>query len=64
MAFTFLKTLENVKIGKSLFDKKGAEIVQRLVDLAKEKNVKLYFPVDFTTGMFQAYFCAWAINVS
>ncbi|KAJ3037905.1 phosphoglycerate kinase [Rhizophlyctis rosea] len=50
MAFTFLKTLENVEIGKSLFDKKGAEIVQQLVDKAKEKNVKLYFPLDFTTA--------------
>ncbi|KAG0065653.1 phosphoglycerate kinase [Podila epicladia] len=50
MAFTFKKTLENVKIGSSLFDKDGANIVQKLVDAAKEKNVKLYLPVDYITA--------------
>ncbi|KAG0350572.1 phosphoglycerate kinase [Podila minutissima] len=50
MAFTFKKTLENVKIGSSLFDKDGANIVQKLVDSAKEKNVKLYLPVDYITA--------------
>ncbi|KAG0332685.1 phosphoglycerate kinase [Podila horticola] len=50
MAFTFKKTLENVKIGSSLFDKDGAQIVQKLVDTAKEKNVKLYLPVDYITA--------------
>jgi len=47
MAFTFKKVLENVKIGKSLFDEEGAKIVQRIVDKAKHKNVKLHFPVDY-----------------
>ncbi|KAG0242825.1 phosphoglycerate kinase 1 [Mortierella sp. GBAus27b] len=50
MAFTFKKVIENVKIGNSLFDKDGAEIVQRLIDLAKEKNVELIFPVDYVAG--------------
>jgi len=47
MAFTFKKVLDNVPIGKSLFDEEGAKIVQKLVDVAKEKNVKLHFPVDY-----------------
>ncbi|KAF8977352.1 phosphoglycerate kinase [Entomortierella lignicola] len=50
MAFTFKKTLDNVKIGNSLFDKDGAEIVGKLVETAKAKNVKLYLPVDYITG--------------
>jgi phosphoglycerate kinase len=57
MAYTFkkskkmklktLKAIENVKIGKSLFDEEGAKIVQELVDLAKSKGVKLHFPTDY-----------------
>jgi len=47
MAFTFLKTVNNVKIGKSIFDKEGSKIVQKLVEKAQAKKVKLFFPVDF-----------------
>lgn len=47
MAFTFKKTLDNVAIGKSLFDGAGAEKVKELVDKAKANNVKLVFPVDY-----------------
>lgn len=50
MAFTFLKVLNDMKIGNSLFDEEGAKIVQRLVEKAKAKNVKLHLPVDFVTG--------------
>lgn len=50
MAFTFKKTLENVEIGNSLFDKDGSEKVQELVSKAKSKNVELVFPVDYVTG--------------
>jgi phosphoglycerate kinase len=50
MAFTFNKELNNMKIGKSLFDEEGAKIVKQIVDKAKEKNVKLHFPVDFVTA--------------
>lgn len=50
MAFTFLKVLNNMKIGSSLFDEDGAKIVQNLVDKAKKNNVQLHLPVDFTTG--------------
>lgn len=50
MAFTFLKVLNNMSIGNSLFDEDGAKIVQRLVEKAKSKNVQLHLPVDFVTG--------------
>lgn len=50
MAFTFLKVLNNMDIGGSLFDEEGAKIVGRLVDKAKEKGVKLHLPSDFITG--------------
>merc|ERR1719254_393294 len=48
MAFTFLKVLENVKIGTSLFDEEGAKIVPEIMAKAKEKNVEIILPVDFT----------------
>ena len=38
------------QIGNSLYDEAGAKIVQSLVDKAKAKNVKLYFPVDYVTA--------------
>jgi len=47
MAYTFLKTLEGMKIGDSLFDEEGAKIAGELVEKAKAKGVKLYLPVDF-----------------
>ena len=50
MAFTFLKVLNNMKIGGSLFDKEGAKIVQNLVEKAKKNNVQLHLPVDFVCG--------------
>ncbi|KAH8594326.1 phosphoglycerate kinase [Bisporella sp. PMI_857] len=50
MAFTFKKTLENVKIGNSLFDADGAKIVGDLVEKAKKNNVKLVLPVDYVTA--------------
>ncbi len=50
MAFTFKKTLENVKIGNSLFDEAGSKKCEDLIQKAKEKNVKIVFPVDYITG--------------
>jgi len=50
MAFTFKKTLDNVKIGNSLFDEAGSSKVAELVEKAKAKNVKLVFPVDYVTA--------------
>ncbi|XP_058447297.1 phosphoglycerate kinase [Malaya genurostris] len=50
MAFTFLKVLNNMEIGGSLFDEEGSKIVQKLVDKAKKNSVQLHLPVDFVTG--------------
>lgn len=33
-----------------MFDEEGAKIVKELVDTAKQKNVKLVFPVDYVTA--------------
>jgi phosphoglycerate kinase len=50
MAFTFKKTLENVKIGNSLFDQAGSEKCAELVEKAKANNVKIVLPVDYVTA--------------
>lgn len=50
MAFTFKKTLENVKIGNSLFDEPGSKIVGEVVEKAKKNNVKIVLPVDYVTA--------------
>jgi len=48
MAYTFLKVNDGMSIGESLFDEEGAKIVPDIMAKAKEKNVELCFPVDFT----------------
>ncbi|XP_019625356.1 PREDICTED: phosphoglycerate kinase 1-like isoform X1 [Branchiostoma belcheri] len=50
MAFTFLKVLNGMKIGSSLFDEEGAKIVEHLMEKAKKNGVAIHFPVDFVTA--------------
>ena len=50
MAYTFLKVLNGMEIGNSLYDPAGAEIVAELVAKAKEKGVRIHLPVDFITA--------------
>jgi len=50
MAYTFLKVCHGMEIGNSLFDKAGADIVQGLLDKAKEKGCEITFPVDWICG--------------
>ena len=50
MAYTFLKVIDDMKIGNSLFDPEGAKIVPELMAKAKEKGVKIHLPVDFITA--------------
>ncbi|KAL4230536.1 phosphoglycerate kinase [Mactra antiquata] len=50
MAFTFLKVLNGMKIGNSLYDEEGSKIVNKLMDKAKEKGVEIHLPTDFVTG--------------
>ncbi|KAK4337058.1 hypothetical protein RND71_043754 [Anisodus tanguticus] len=50
MAFTFLKVLNNIEIGNSLFDEEGSKTVPKLMEKAKAKNVQIHLPVDFLCG--------------
>jgi phosphoglycerate kinase len=50
MAFTFKKTLENVKIGNSLFDEAGSKKCAELVEKAKNNNVTITLPCDYITA--------------
>lgn len=50
MAFTFLKVLKGMNIGKSLYDMNGAGIISNIIAKAKEYNVTIHLPVDFVEG--------------
>ncbi|XP_029546917.1 phosphoglycerate kinase [Salmo trutta] len=50
MAFTFLKVLNNMEIGNSLYDDEGAKIVKELMAKAEKNKVKINLPVDFITA--------------
>jgi len=50
MAFTFKKVLNNMTIGSSLFDEKGAAIVPKIMEKAKAKGVKVHLPVDWVAA--------------
>ncbi len=50
MAYTFLKVLNNMEIGTSLFDPKGAEIVPKVMEKAKAKNKPIHLPIDFLSA--------------
>jgi phosphoglycerate kinase len=47
MAFTFLKVLNNMEIGNSLFDEEGSKIVNEIMEKAKASGVEIILPVDF-----------------
>mmetsp|Transcript_46805 Transcript_46805/g.105877 ORF Transcript_46805/g.105877 Transcript_46805/m.105877 type:complete len:583 (+) Transcript_46805:2012-3760(+) len=46
MAYTFKKMLGQLAIGASLFDQEGARLVKGIMAKAKERKVKVMFPVD------------------
>ncbi|XP_003897770.1 phosphoglycerate kinase 2 [Papio anubis] len=50
MAYTFLKVLNNMEIGASLFDEEGAKIVKDIMTKAQKNGVRITFPVDFVTA--------------
>lgn len=50
MAFTFLKVLQGMEIGKSLFDEEGSKIVGDLMGKAEKRGVQIHLPEDFVTG--------------
>ena len=45
MAFTFVKSMGGL-IGKSIFEEDKIEEATKIVELASQKNVNLYFPSD------------------
>ncbi|MBI2805178.1 MAG: phosphoglycerate kinase [Planctomycetes bacterium] len=47
MAYTFLKVRDQMEIGNSIFDPKGAEIVPRILEKAKALGKPIQLPVDF-----------------
>lgn len=50
MAYTFLKEIDGMEIGKSLYDEEGAKTVKKIMDKAKEKKVEILLPIDFVTA--------------
>lgn len=50
MPFTFLKELNGMSIGKSLFDENGSSVVREVMEEAEKEGVKIYFPIDFVIG--------------
>uniref|UniRef100_A0A7S4SBS2 Phosphoglycerate kinase n=1 Tax=Alexandrium monilatum TaxID=311494 RepID=A0A7S4SBS2_9DINO len=50
MAYTFMKVCFGMQIGKSLFDKNGAELAPKLLEKAKSKGVEIVLPVDWACG--------------
>jgi phosphoglycerate kinase len=50
MAYTFLKELHGMRIGKSVYDAEGAKIVRGIMDKASSKGVTIHLPVDFITA--------------
>ena len=50
MAYTFLKTCFGMDIGKSLFDKKGADLAPGLLEKAKKKGCNIVLPCDWKCG--------------
>jgi phosphoglycerate kinase len=50
MAFTFIKILNKVNIGGSLFDEEGAKIVPEIMEKAKANGVEIVLPSDFTVS--------------
>merc|ERR550525_669210 len=47
MAYTFLKVVDKMQIGNSLYDEEGAKIVPDIVKKATDLGVEIILPVDF-----------------
>ncbi len=47
MAFTFLKYIQKVKIGNSIFDPNSQNLVRDIYQKAKQNNVNIHLPIDY-----------------
>jgi len=50
MCYTFLRVLYSMPIGDSIYDEPGSHLVENIMKEAKERNVKIHFPVDFVVA--------------
>mmetsp|Transcript_11683 Transcript_11683/g.17541 ORF Transcript_11683/g.17541 Transcript_11683/m.17541 type:complete len:436 (+) Transcript_11683:58-1365(+) len=50
MAYTFLKYIDGVAIGASLCEDSAQSLVKRIMEKAKQRNVKIHLPIDFVTA--------------
>eukprot|EP00915_Cephaloidophora_sp_WS-2016_P011346 GHVH01016684.1.p1 GENE.GHVH01016684.1~~GHVH01016684.1.p1 ORF type:complete len:417 (-),score=86.31 GHVH01016684.1:77-1327(-) len=50
MAYTFLKVMNNMEIGDSLYEPESAEVVRDIISSAKAKGVNIHLPLDFRCG--------------
>ncbi|KAI0237986.1 Phosphoglycerate kinase 1 [Lamellibrachia satsuma] len=50
MAFTFLKVINSMEIGNSLYDEEGSKLVKGLMEKAGKNKVQIHLPSDFITG--------------
>ena len=50
MAFTFNSVLNETRIGASLFDEEGAELVPDILAKAAQNGVRIHLPTDFVCG--------------
>ncbi|MBI3409714.1 MAG: phosphoglycerate kinase [Planctomycetes bacterium] len=50
MAYTFLKVLQGMEIGNSIFDEAGAKTIDEIRNKAQSKGVNIHLPVDFVIG--------------
>jgi len=50
MAYTFLKVIDGMAIGSSLWDEEGAKIVPEIMEKAKAKGVEIILPIDFVVS--------------
>merc|ERR1712151_673826 len=47
MAYTFLKVIDKMEIGTSLYDEEGAKIVEEIMEKAAKLGVEIILPTDF-----------------
>lgn len=50
MAFTFLKQVKGIDIGKGLFDAEGGKHIEAITKKASEHDVKIFYPVDYVVA--------------
>jgi phosphoglycerate kinase len=55
MIFTFLKAIQDIEIGHSLFEGGQENYILQVLEEAKKNNVNIYFPTDFKSTPFEEF---------